>query len=93
MKIIMGLGMSILWTCAKIRIDSWTNVQATLNKSFSFGQTKQLLSSDPVNNCILFPSNTSISVKSHYQFILDGYHDNNEYNSYLTFIAGYRLFI
>jgi hypothetical protein len=37
------------------------------------------------------PSNTSISVKSHYQFILDGYHDNSEYNSYVTFIAGYYL--
>jgi hypothetical protein len=43
--------------------------------------------------CQLLPSNTSISVKSQYQIILDGYHDNSEYNSYVTFIAGYRLFI
>jgi hypothetical protein len=42
-------------------------------------------------NCQLLPSSTSISVKSNYQFILDGYHDNSEYNSYVTFIAGYYL--
>ena len=44
-------------------------------------------------NCQLLPNNTSISIKSHYQIILDGYHDNSEYNSHVTFIAGCRLFI